>query len=202
VASFGNLASNIQLFSPYSLIQRIINQTKLCIKFKPSVKPKVTMDCICNLQSFLHSQIRLHYLNSDKWEKTMTYWFITALKKYAIFSGRARRKEYWYFILISLLIYSLLAIIENIYISATMDLIPNLPLGIISNVFALLILCPTLAVTTRRLHDTNRSGWWQLVYLIPIVGIVIMLILTSEDSVPYENQYGRNPKGRAIVVFY
>jgi uncharacterized membrane protein YhaH (DUF805 family) len=132
----------------------------------------------------------------------MTYWYISAIRKYADFSGRARRKEYWYFILTNLLIYILLTITEPLYNTTTIKILANWHIGIISSLYALLTFCPVLAVTARRLHDTNRSGWWQLVFFIPVVGIIIMLILTSEDGNPRENQYGKNPKGRGVVVFY
>lgn len=90
--------------------------------------------------------------------------------KYADFSGRARRSEYWYFYLFTLIIGAVVPCIST-----------------------LVILIPSISVTTRRLHDTGRSGWWQLLYLTGIGGLVVF-IFTLEDSSPGPNEYGPNPK--------
>lgn len=105
-------------------------------------------------------------------------WFIEPVKnKYAEFSGRAGRKEFWMFVLVYLIIYVILMVIEE-------------ALGLI---FSLAVLVPSIAITTRRLHDTGMSGWWQLLGLIPIIGWVIVIILTIRPGQPGANQYGQNP---------
>lgn len=109
-------------------------------------------------------------------------YFITVLKKYAVFSGRARRKEYWIFCLISMLFNISLMLIETM-------------LGIlgISILYTLVLLIPSISVLVRRLHDTNRSAWWILIVLIPLIGAIalfVFLVLDSDD----DNAYGPNPK--------
>ncbi|MBT8339690.1 MAG: DUF805 domain-containing protein [Desulfatitalea sp.] len=104
-------------------------------------------------------------------------WFVEVLKKYAVFEGRAHRTEYWMFILFYVLIAVVLAIIEAV-------------LGIfgLNAIFALALLLPSLAVTVRRLHDTDRSGWWLLIGLVPLAGIVLlvfMLLPSNEADNPY-----------------
>jgi len=112
-------------------------------------------------------------------------WYLDVLKKYAVFSGRARRKEYWMFVLFNLIITLVLALIERLVSGP----------GILANLYSLAMLIPGLAVAVRRLHDTNRSGWWILIGLVPIVGVIILIVFQAEDSQPGDNQYGPNPKG-------
>ena len=119
-------------------------------------------------------------------------WYIKVLKNYAVFSGRARRKEYWWFTLFNLIfVLALIAIagITEIY-SKTAAVVPY----IIYIIYDLALIVPTLAVTVRRLHDTNRSGWWFFIGLIPIAGSIVLLVFLALDSQPGENRYGPNPK--------
>lgn len=108
--------------------------------------------------------------------------FIDALRKYADFSGRSRRKEYWMFILFYLIFYVVISIIDSI-----MGTI------ILSVVFLLAMLVPSISVAARRLHDTGRSGWWQLITLIPLIGAVVLIVFLTQDGHD-ENEYGLNPK--------
>jgi len=121
-------------------------------------------------------------------------WYLEVLKKYAVFSGRARRKEYWYFSLFNLLITIVLAVIDGM----TGTLIAEANIGLLGGIYALAILIPLLAVSVRRLHDTDRSGWWLLIALIPLIGAIVILVFMVQDSKPNENQYGSNPKGAAV----
>lgn len=118
------------------------------------------------------------------------YWYFMALQKYAVFSGRAQRKEYWYFYLFSVLITLTLAILD-IQIG-TFDRAAGA--GVLSGLYSLAVLIPNLAVTVRRLHDTNRSGWWFLIVLVPFIGGIILLVFLVQDGTPGDNQYGANPK--------
>jgi uncharacterized membrane protein YhaH (DUF805 family) len=120
-------------------------------------------------------------------------WFTAVLKKYAEFSGRAQRAEYWYYVLFYLLITFVLSIIDGM--AGTFD--DDSGVGILSGLFILGTLIPSLAVTVRRLHDTDRSGWWILLNLVPLVGGVIVLVFTCLDSTPGDNKYGPNPKAIA-----
>ena len=107
-------------------------------------------------------------------------WYLEALKKYAVFSDRARRKEYWYFVLFNIIIGLVLG-----YIS---------PRSILSLLYSLAVLLPWNGVNVRRLHDTGRSGWWLLISFVPIVGPIVLLVFMVQDSAADENQYGPNPK--------
>jgi uncharacterized membrane protein YhaH (DUF805 family) len=110
------------------------------------------------------------------------------LKKYAVFSGRARRKEFWMFFLFYLIIVIALSIIEWMI---------GLP-GILSGLYSLALLIPSIAVTVRRLHDTGRSGWWWFIGFVPVIGFIVLLIFMVLDSAPGDNQYGPNPKAGAV----
>jgi len=118
-------------------------------------------------------------------------WYLEVLRKYAVFSGRARRKEYWYYFLINFLIITLLVLID----SQLGWLNEETGMGLLSGIYALAVLIPGLAVAVRRLHDSNRTGWWVLIALIPIIGPIILIFLLIQDSTPGENRFGRNPKG-------
>ena len=109
-------------------------------------------------------------------------YFIGALKKYADFEGRATRKEYWMFILFYLILYVVLVVIDS-----------SMESLLLSTIFSLGLLVPSISVAARRLHDTGRSGWWQLISLIPIIGTIIVIIFLVQDS-HEENKYGPNPK--------
>ncbi|HNP36357.1 MAG TPA: DUF805 domain-containing protein [Woeseiaceae bacterium] len=118
-------------------------------------------------------------------------WYLTVLKKYAVFDGRARRKEYWFFALINLIIVLLLSLVD----SATGTLNTSAGLGLLSGLYSLAVLIPSIAVAIRRLHDTSRSGWWLLLIFIPLLGGLILLVFMLLDSTPGDNQHGPNPKG-------
>jgi uncharacterized membrane protein YhaH (DUF805 family) len=113
-------------------------------------------------------------------------WYLDVLKnKYATFDGRARRKEYWMFFLVNLIISLVLGFIEGIFGGP----------GLLGLLYSLAVLIPSIAVTVRRLHDTGRSGWWILIGLIPVIGWIVLLVFMLMDSQPGSNQYGPNPKG-------
>jgi uncharacterized membrane protein YhaH (DUF805 family) len=116
-------------------------------------------------------------------------WYIEVLKKYAVFSGRARRQEYWMFVLSNVIIVLFLSIIDGIAGSDSEGSRSTL-----TTLYVLAILIPSLAVGVRRLHDTGRSGWWMLIGLIPIIGTIVLLIFIIQDSQLMDNQYGPNPK--------
>lgn len=117
-------------------------------------------------------------------------WYFGVLKKYAVFSGRARRKEYWYFFLFNIVISIVLAIIDSI----TGSFSPETGMGVFGGIYALAVLIPGIAVSVRRLHDTDRSGWWLLIGLIPLIGAIVLLVFMVQDSKPSQNQFGSNPK--------
>ncbi|MFC4870211.1 DUF805 domain-containing protein [Negadavirga shengliensis] len=111
------------------------------------------------------------------------YYLDVMKNKFAQFTGRARRSEYWYFVLFNLLIGLGLVMIDAFMGTAFLNMI-----------YSLLVIVPGLAVSVRRLHDTGRSGWWLLIGLVPIIGMIILIVFLVQDSHPYDNQYGPNPK--------
>ncbi len=118
-------------------------------------------------------------------------WYLDILKnKYAMFGGRARRKEYWYFVLFNLLASIALGVIDGITGTYSEDA----GLGLLGGIYALAVFIPSIAVAMRRLHDTGRSGWWLLLALIPILGFLVLLVFMLLDSESGDNQYGPNPK--------
>lgn len=117
-------------------------------------------------------------------------WYIQVLKKYADFGGRARRKEYWFFILFNLIISIVLAVIDGV----TGSFSAELGMGLLGGIYMLAVLIPSIAVGVRRLHDTDRTGWWLLIVLIPLIGPIVFIIFAVQDSKAEENQYGPNPK--------
>ena len=104
--------------------------------------------------------------------------------------GGARRKEYWYFVLFNALIGIVLAIVDGV----TGTLVPGAGIGLLGGLYSLAVFIPGFAVTVRRLHDTGKSGWWLLIFLVPLVGVIVFLVFMVKDSQPGENRYGPNPK--------
>ena len=100
-------------------------------------------------------------------------WYLKCWKQYADFSGRARRKEYWIFSLINNIIIFFLYILQIVMIESTLWLI----FPIILFLYAMAVFLPGLAVNIRRLHDIGKSGWWYLIYLIPIIGAIWLTVL-------------------------
>lgn len=117
-------------------------------------------------------------------------WYLEVLKKYAVFSGRARRKEYWFFILFNIIISIVLAVIDGV----TGSFSAEEGMGLLGGIYSLAVLIPSIAVSVRRLHDTERSGWWLLIALVPLIGAIVLLVFMAQDSKPGQNQYGANPK--------
>jgi len=118
-------------------------------------------------------------------------WYLKVLRNYAVFNGRARRREYWFFVLFNVVISIVLSILDGI----TGTLSEEHGLGLLSGLYMLAVLLPSLAVGVRRLHDIGRSGWLLLIGIVPIVGTIALLILACLDSQPGDNEYGPNPKG-------
>lgn len=121
------------------------------------------------------------------------HWYFQVLKKYAVFSGRARRIEYWTFLLINVGVLILLRLVD----AAAGTMTPNGGAGVFTSLFALATLLPGIAVFVRRMHDTNRSGWWALLALTGIGGIVLF-VFALLDSDPGDNRFGPNPKAAEV----
>lgn len=112
------------------------------------------------------------------------YYKKVVVENYVNFSGRARREEFWWFVLGNFIIYAILNILANVADVFT----------ILSFIYGLAVLLPSLGVAFRRLHDTGKSGWWLLIGLIPCVGTIILIVFYVQDSQPGANQYGPSPK--------
>ncbi|MEG2893602.1 MAG: DUF805 domain-containing protein, partial [Clostridium sp.] len=105
--------------------------------------------------------------------------YLEVLKKYAVFQGRARRREYWSFVLVNLIVGAAIGLID-ILLGGT---------GIFVGLYGLAIFIPGLALTIRRLHDVNLSGWWYLIIIVPFGGIVLF-VFTVMDTKPGPNRFG------------
>ncbi|QCR22869.1 DUF805 domain-containing protein [Pontibacter sp. SGAir0037] len=123
-------------------------------------------------------------------------WFLQVLKKYAVFSGRARRKEYWMFSLFYILFAIVAMILDNMLGIA----VEELNYGPIYGIFVFAMIIPSLAVLVRRLHDVGKSGWMVLVSFIPIAGAIWLFVLLVTDSTPGANRYGENPKEEDYIL--
>lgn len=112
-------------------------------------------------------------------------YYVEVLKKYAVFTGRARRAEYWYFALFNVLVATAVSLVGE-FIAP--DFLP------LDAIYAVLIFLPSIGVSIRRLHDTGRSGWNLLWSLLPIIGAIVLLVFMVKDSDAGDNKYGPNPK--------
>lgn len=125
-------------------------------------------------------------------------WMLMPIRRYADFEGRSRRMEYWMFYLGQLILYTVLAVFFVFVSVALGSAGAEMAALIILIPFFLLMLAlfiPTLAVTVRRLHDQDKSGWWILIQLIPFGGLVLLVFMVL-DGTPGPNQYGSDPKGK------
>jgi uncharacterized membrane protein YhaH (DUF805 family) len=114
--------------------------------------------------------------------------FVDAIKSgfnnYVNFQGRARRSEYWFWVLFTFLLSIVASIIDGV-----------LGIYLLAGLAMLATILPSIAVGVRRLHDTGRSGFWLFIALIPLVGAIVLIIFYVSDSQPGANKYGPNPKG-------
>lgn len=121
-------------------------------------------------------------------------YYLEALKKYAVFSGRARRKEYWFFALFNLIFAIVAMFLDQAF--GTVFTIQGVPImyGFIYVAYALFTFLPGLAVTVRRLHDVGKSGWFFFIVLIPVIGAIWLLVLMCTAGQPGTNKWGQSPK--------
>lgn len=125
--------------------------------------------------------------NQDQSEENYNLidWFVKGLKNYANFKGRARRKEYWFFVLSQFILIFIAAILDSILFGD-----PSL----LYTIVALGLFIPSLAVAVRRLHDIGKSGWWYLICLIPIIGSILLIIWLATETKQENNQWGSPAK--------
>lgn len=120
-------------------------------------------------------------------------WWLRGWRNYADFESRACREEFWYFALFTVLL-GCVAFMLDLGLR-TID--SGSGVGLFHTLNTAVTLVPNVAVTTRRLHDTDRSGWWQLLAFVPVVGAILLLVWLATDGDPRDNRYGPDPKGRA-----
>jgi uncharacterized membrane protein YhaH (DUF805 family) len=108
-------------------------------------------------------------------------WYLKVIREYANFKGRATRSEFWYFTLVNFLVSLIINIVGT-----------TLGLPILGFIYAAALFVPSVAVGTRRLHDIGKSGWWQLIGIIPVVGWILLIIWFATKSAE-DNQYGKKP---------
>ncbi|MEC9683220.1 DUF805 domain-containing protein [Escherichia marmotae] len=113
-------------------------------------------------------------------------WYLKVLKNYVGFRGRARRKEYWMFILVNIIFTFVLGLLDKMlgWQRAGGE-------GILTTIYGILVFLPWWAV---RLHDTDRSAWWVLLFLIPVIGWLIIIVFNCQAGTPGENRFGPDPK--------
>lgn len=128
----------------------------------------------------------IHILTQHLTNNYMQY-YLLALRKYADFSGRSRRKEYWMFVLFNLIFSIVLTIIDKLVFNSG-------DFGILSGIYTLGIIIPSIAIGVRRLHDIGKSGWMLLIVLIPLIGALWLLYLYVLEGNSGENAYGPDPK--------
>src|SRR4051794_17813646 len=131
-------------------------------------------------------------------------WYLKVLKQYTDFNGRARRTEFWMFVLFSAIASAILGLVDSLIGTARFIASGGYfySPGVLGGIYGLAVLVPTLAVGVRRLHDTDRTGWWWLLWLIPIVGQIILIVFWALEGTPGPNQYGPDPKQDAMVGSY
>jgi len=117
-------------------------------------------------------------------------WYLEALRKYSDFEGRARRREYWFFVLFNTLIQIAAVVLDGIAGTFRVEL----GVGLLSGIYSLAVLVPSFAVLARRLHDTDRSGWWILIGIVPLLGALVLMIFALFEGDPGENRFGPSPK--------
>ncbi len=121
-------------------------------------------------------------------------WYLMVWRKYAEFTGRSRRKEYWMFTLVNIVVALVLELLAFESFTTTRGSATGALFAILIAVYGLAALIPSLAVCARRLHDIGMSGWLMLIGLIPGLGGVALIVLCALDGNPGPNRYGPNPK--------
>jgi uncharacterized membrane protein YhaH (DUF805 family) len=127
-------------------------------------------------------------------------WMLLPYKRYTDFSGRSRRKEYWMF---GLMVAVVTLLIDGVFggtysMLAGFRTMPSVTGSLLGAIFTLGSVIPSLAVTVRRLHDTDRSGWWLLIALVPVLGGLLLLWFMVSDGTAGPNRFGEDPKGRGF----
>lgn len=116
-------------------------------------------------------------------------YYLEAFKKYAVFSGRATRSEYWFFVLFNMIAFTFFNVLDFFMLTG----------GFFNGIYTLFIFIPALALGARRLHDIGKSGWWQLLGIIPLIGFIVLIIWFATDSTD-DNKYGKSSKSKTFIA--
>jgi uncharacterized membrane protein YhaH (DUF805 family) len=115
------------------------------------------------------------------------HWYTDVIRKYAVFNGRAARPEFWWFVLYNLIVAAVINLVAGIIVGRSSG-------QVVGDLYSLAVLLPSLGVGIRRLHDTNRTGWWYLLVFLPIIGWIVLIVFLAMASDPGSNNYGPNPQ--------
>jgi len=136
-------------------------------------------------------------------------WYVKALRQYVDFAGRAQRREYWMFVLVNVVIVIVLSLIDTLLgtggwraAAGGGSISASGTLGLLSGLYSLAVLLPSIAVAVRRLHDTDRSGWWFLLGFIPIIGGIVLLVFYVLEGTRGPNRFGPDPKAVTAAPTY
>lgn len=120
-------------------------------------------------------------------------WYLEVLKKYAVFNGRARRKELWFFVLFNIIASIILRIVDGVLGISIGGQGGVEGVGILSLIYLLGVIIPSIAVTVRRLHDIDKSGWWFLIVFVPLIGGIVLIIFNVLPGTQGPNRFGEDP---------
>jgi uncharacterized membrane protein YhaH (DUF805 family) len=120
----------------------------------------------------------------------VNWWKVVVLQKYTQFVGRAGRAEFWWFVLASFIISTVLSLLGRAWVG----------FAVLGFIYSLAVLVPSIAVGIRRLHDTGRTGWWILIGLVPLVGFIVLIVFFAAQGNPGPNQYGAPPPNEPVLA--
>jgi len=124
-------------------------------------------------------------------------WYLLAWQRATDFSGRSRRKEYWYFNLINVVVFLFFFLFAVPF--GEQEKPSMIPLSLMF-LYAVVVFVPSLSVTIRRLHDIGKSGWWYFIAFVPLIGGIILFVFTLFDSEPSANEWGLDPKASERIL--
>jgi uncharacterized membrane protein YhaH (DUF805 family) len=130
-------------------------------------------------------------------EKPATYWMLLPLRKYATFSGRAPRAEYWWYLLFNVLLILAMTLLDVLIIG--IETVNYYGTGPLSAITSLALIIPSLAVTVRRLHDRDKSGWWIFIGLVPLFGFIYLFVQYVSRGTDGPNRFGQDPLAQDIA---
>jgi uncharacterized membrane protein YhaH (DUF805 family) len=120
----------------------------------------------------------------------INWWKVVVIERFAQFTGRAGRAEFWWFVLANFIVSTVLSLLGR----------ASVIFAVLSAIYGLAVLIPSIAVAIRRLHDTERSGWWLLIILVPLAGIIVLIVFYATEGTPGPNKYGPPAPGEPALA--